>query len=79
VDYSKLTIPELQMIEIPEDSDLSWMYCGVKFVRGNDRKTQTPGLPDYETHKHSSQQVKARWNVEGYLVLLETKPCGSDV
>jgi hypothetical protein len=74
VEYSKLTIPELQMIEIPDDGDLSWMYCGIKVVRGNGRKAQTPGFPDYEPHKHSSQQVKARWNVEEYLVLLETKP-----
>jgi hypothetical protein len=55
VDYSKFTVQELQMIKIPEDSDLSWMYCGVKVVRGNGRKAQMPGFPDYE---HSSQQAK---------------------
>jgi len=72
VDYSKLTVQELQMIKIPEDSDLSWMYCGVKVVRGNGRKAQMPGFPDCE---HSSQQAKGHWYVETYLVVLETRPC----
>eukprot|EP00644_Phytophthora_capsici_P011488 jgi/Phyca11/18521/fgenesh1_pg.PHYCAscaffold_37_\ len=47
--YDSLTVDELQVVEVPDDSVLSWLYFGVRVQRVSVSKSylgQTAGFPD---------------------------------
>eukprot|EP00644_Phytophthora_capsici_P012832 jgi/Phyca11/13843/fgenesh1_pg.PHYCAscaffold_5_\ len=55
--YDSLTVGELQVVEVPDDSVLSWLYFGVRVQRVSISKSslgQTAGFPEYEVHKHAT-------------------------
>eukprot|EP00644_Phytophthora_capsici_P015491 jgi/Phyca11/20646/fgenesh1_pg.PHYCAscaffold_70_\ len=75
--YDSLTVDELQIVEVPDDSVLSWLYFGVRVQRVSVSKSslgQTAGFPEYEVHKHASELVKRRWDSREYTALLRMKP-----
>eukprot|EP00644_Phytophthora_capsici_P018301 jgi/Phyca11/21562/fgenesh1_pg.PHYCAscaffold_101_\ len=75
--YDSLTVDELQVVEVPDDSVLSWLYVGVRVQRVSVSKSslgQTAGFPEYEVHKHASELVKRRWDSREYTALLRMDP-----
>ncbi|KAG1697433.1 hypothetical protein DVH05_016307 [Phytophthora capsici] len=75
--YDSLTVNELQVVEVPDDSVLSWLYFGVRVQRVSVSKSslgQTVGFPEYEIHKHASELAKRRWDSHEYTALLKMNP-----
>ncbi|KAG1684886.1 hypothetical protein DVH05_021511 [Phytophthora capsici] len=75
--YDSLTVDELQVVEVPDDSVLSWLYFGVRVQRASVSKSslgQTVGFPEYEIHKHASELAKRRWDSHEYTALLKMNP-----
>ncbi|KAG1699598.1 hypothetical protein DVH05_013007 [Phytophthora capsici] len=75
--YDSLTVDELQIVEVPDDSVLSWLHFGVRVQRVSISKSslgQTVGFPEYEIHKHASELVKRRWDSQEYTALLRMDP-----